>query len=109
VERDPKFTEAWRVLSDDYSRRGKLDDGLKADEQLARIQPGDPAVLYNLACSYSLAKKVEQAVASLNRAVATGFNDLKWLLKDPDLINLRKDPLFKKVLLKIGALQPDAP
>jgi tetratricopeptide (TPR) repeat protein len=109
VQRDPKFTEAWRVLSDDYSRRGKLDDGLKADEQLARIHPGDPTVLYNLACSYSLARKLEDAVASLNRALATGFNDFKWLLRDPDLMNLRKDPLFKKVLLKIGALLPGTP
>src|SRR6266567_9136373 len=42
VRRDPNCAEAWRVLSNDYSRRGKFDEGLKADNQLARIQPNDP-------------------------------------------------------------------
>ena len=109
VLHDPKFVEAWKVLSDDYSRRGKFEEGLKADQQLARIQPDDPGILYNLACSHSLAKNIEEGVAVLSRAVAKGFNDFKWLLKDPDLLNVRKDPLFKKVWVKISALQPDAP
>src|SRR5213593_2749252 len=108
VRRDPKFIEAWKVLGDAYSRRGKLDEGLKVDEQLARIQPDDPGVLYNLACSYSLAKNLEESVAVLSRAIAKGFNDFKWLLKDPDLLNVRKNPLFKKVWVKISTLQPDA-
>lgn len=108
IHRDPKFTEAWRVLSDDYARRGKLDEGLKADEQLARIQPDDPVVLYNLACSYSLAKHLDEAIAALTLAVARGFSDFRWLMKDPDLVNLRKEPLFKQHLVKLGSLQPDA-
>jgi tetratricopeptide (TPR) repeat protein len=108
VQRDPKCVEAWRVLSDDYARRGRLDEGLKADEQLARIQPDDPAVLYNLACSQSLAKNFEEAVAALVQAITRGFCDFKWLMKDPDLANLRKEPLFKKVLTKLAAFQPGA-
>ena len=31
-----------------------------------------------------------------------GFDDFKWLLKDPDLGNLRKDPAFKKIWGKIS-------
>ena len=109
VRRDPKCVEAWRVLGDDYARRGKHNDSLKADEQLARIEPGDPAVFYNLACSYCLLKKMEEGVGALAQAVANGFNDFKWLLKDPDLAQLRKDPLFKKVWVKISTLQPGTP
>src|SRR5262245_13338998 len=62
VRRDPKFVEAWKVLSDGYSRRGKLQEGLRADEHLARIQPDDPGILYNLACSYALAKNLEESI-----------------------------------------------
>ena len=40
----------------------------------------------------------------LTKAIAKGFSDFKWLLKDPDLVNLRKDPLFKKVWGKISTL-----
>ena len=109
IHRDPKCIEAWRVLSDDYAWRGKLDEGLKADAQLARMQPDDPAVLYNLACSHSLANNFEEAVAALAQSVARGFNDFKWLMKDPDLVNLRKEPLFKKILAKLGTFQPGTP
>jgi hypothetical protein len=109
VRRDPEFVEAWRVLGDDYTRRGRHDEGLRADEQLARIEPRDPAVFYNLACSYCLSKKMEEGVGALAKAVANGFNDFKWLLKDPDLAPLRKDPLFKKVWVKISTLQPGTP
>ena len=108
IHRDPRFVEAWRVLSDDYARRGKLDEGLKVDEQLARMQPDDPSVLYNLACSYSLARHFEEAVGALTLAVARGFTDFKWLMKDPDLANLRKQPVFKKTLTKLSC-QADTP
>ena len=107
VQRDPKSVEALKALSDDYSRRSKFLEGLKADEELARLRPDDPSVLYNLACSNSLVKNVEEAVSTLIRAISKGFNDFKWLLKDPDLVNVRKDPLFKKVWAKISACQTD--
>ena len=107
IQRDPKFTEAWRVLSDDYARRGMPDKCLKADEQLARIQPEDPVVLYNLACSYSMAKHLHEAIAALTLSVTCGFSDFRWLMKDPDLVNLRKEPMFKQHLVKLGSYQPD--
>src|ERR1043165_9141555 len=37
VQRDEKFIEAWRVLSEDYARRSKFSEGLQADEKLARM------------------------------------------------------------------------
>ena len=108
ARRDPKFTEAWKVLSDAYSRRGKHDAGLKVDQHLACIQPDDPGIHYNLACSHSLLKNIEAGVTALSQAITKGFNDFKWLLKDPDLVNVRKDPLFKKFWAKINTFQADA-
>jgi tetratricopeptide (TPR) repeat protein len=103
IQRDERFVEAWRVLSEDYARRSKFSECLQADEQLARMTPDDPSVLYNLACSYSLAKQIDQSMGALSRAISRGFDDFKWLLKDPDLGNLRKDPTFKKVWVKISS------
>ena len=60
-------------------------------------------VLYNLACSYSLTKQMEPAAAALSQAIDRGYNDFKWLLKDPDLQNLRKHSLFKKLRAKMRA------
>jgi cytochrome c-type biogenesis protein CcmH/NrfG len=105
VQRDPRSFEAWRVLSEDYARRGNLSARLRADERLARLQPDDPCVLYNLACSYSLMKQARPAVNALSRAVTKGFKEFKWLLKDPELGHVRKNPLFKKVWNKISTGQ----
>lgn len=107
VGRDPHFVEAWKVLSDDYSRRGRFDESLKADEHLVRMQPNDPAAFYNLACSLTLLKNYEGAASALSRAISNGFTDFKWLMKDPDLSPLRKEPPFKKVWAKISAFQTD--
>jgi len=101
VHRDPHFVEALQILGDDYTRRGKLDDGLKIDERLSRLRPGDPMVLYNLACSYALTKRLEQAASALSRAIDRGYHDFRWLMKDPDLENLRKHSLFKRIKAKV--------
>lgn len=105
VHRDGSYAEAWRILSEDYSRRSRFADGLQVDEKLAQLNPESPEVLYNLACSYSLTRNVERAVETLTRAIGKGFIDFKWMLRDPDLVFLRKDPIFKKVWVAISALQ----
>jgi tetratricopeptide (TPR) repeat protein len=105
LQRDDAYAEAWKVLSEDYSRRSKFNEGLRADEALARLNPESPDVLYNLACSYSLTKNIEGAVETLTRAIGRGFADFKWMLRDPDLVHLRRDPIFKKVWVTISALQ----
>jgi tetratricopeptide (TPR) repeat protein len=105
VKRDPGYVEALQILGDDYTRRGKFLAGLKVDEQLAQLRPSDPMVLYNLACSYSLTGDFKHAVKTLEKALESGYRDFKWLAKDPDLKELRANPLFKGVRAKIQKLK----
>lgn len=106
VQRDPDYVEALQILGDDYTKRGRFVDGLKVDEQLARLRPMDSTVLYNLACSYSLTGEVNGAFAALHRALAAGYDDFKWLAQDPDLENLRKHPDYASIRAKIKTLKP---
>lgn len=103
IRRDPGYIEALQILGDSYTRRGKFVDGLKVDEHLSKLRPDDPLVLYNLACSYALTKRYEQAISALMRSIERGYTDFRWLVKDPDLKALRKHKLFKKVEAKIHA------
>jgi len=105
VRRAPGFIEALQILGDDYTRRGRFADGLKLDEQLVRLRPGDALVRYNLACSYSLTGQLAAAAAALNRALDLGYRDFKWLTKDPDLARFRKHPLYKKIRARIKAME----
>src|SRR5688572_19638921 len=77
VRRDPMYVDALQVLGDNYTRRGRFPDGLKVDENLAKLKPGDPLVHYNLACSYSLTKRLDLSALALERALALGYRDFK--------------------------------
>ena len=105
VRRDPKYIEALQLLGDHYTQRGKYQDGLKVDEQLSRLEPRNPLVFYNLACSYSLTGAVDLAASALDKALALGYRDFKWLAKDPDLRTLRKHPAFRTIEDKIRKMK----
>ena len=105
VRRDPAYIDALQILGDNYTRRGRFEDGLKVDEQLVRLRPADALVHYNLACSCSLTEQFESAAVALNRALDLGYRDFKWLSKDPDLAKLRKHPLYKKIRARIKAME----
>lgn len=105
VRRDPEYIEALQLLGDHYTQRGKYEHGLKVDEQLSRLEPRNPLVFYNLACSYSLTGEVDMAVTALDQALALGYRDFKWLAKDPDLRRLRKHPVFRTIEDKIRKMK----
>lgn len=97
AHRDPDYIEALQILGDAYTRTGQWENGLKIDQRLAKLCPDNPLVFYNLACSYSLMKQLDQAFAALTEAVKRGYDDARWLNKDPDLDNLRQDNRFEKI------------
>ena len=93
--RDPDYVEALQILGDAYTKTGQWEKGLKIDKRLAHLCPDNPLVFYNLACSYSLLGKVDAGFGALAKAVKLGYRDAKWLIKDPDLANLREDSRFE--------------
>src|SRR4051812_27523316 len=101
VRRDPKYVEALQILGDHYTQRGKYNHSLTVDQQLSQLEPGNPLVFYNLACSYSLNSEFDLAAAALEKALALGYRDFKWLAKDPDLRRLRKHPSYRTIQDKI--------
>jgi tetratricopeptide (TPR) repeat protein len=105
LRRAPDYVDALRVLGDDYTQRGLIQQGLQIDERLARLDPRNPLVFYNLACSYSLVCEFDQAVQALETALALGYRDFKWLARDPDLRSLRQHPLYRPIRDKIRQMK----
>jgi tetratricopeptide (TPR) repeat protein len=105
IRRDPDYVDALQLLGDHYTRRGRFTEGLYVDERLARLEPGNPLVFYNLACSYSLTAEFDRAIFALNQAIALGYRDFQWLAKDPDLKKLRAHPNFLELKEKIRRLK----
>jgi len=105
VRRDPKYVEALQILGDHYTQRGEFECSLRVDQQLSRLEPRNPLVFYNLACSYSLNGEFDLAASSLEKALALGYRDFKWLARDPDLRRLRKHPSFQSIQDKIRRMK----
>jgi tetratricopeptide (TPR) repeat protein len=105
VRRDPRYVEALQILGDHYTQRGRFDHSLKVDKQLSRLEPRNPLVFYNLACSHSLNSEFDLAAEALERALALGYRDFKWLAKDPDLRCLRKHPAYRNIEDKIRRMK----
>ena len=105
VRRDPDYVDALQLLGDHYTRRGRFNDGLLVDERLARLEPQNPLVFYNLACSYSLTDEFDRAAFALDHAIKLGYRDFQWLAKDPDLKKLRAQPIFSELKEKIRRLK----
>jgi tetratricopeptide (TPR) repeat protein len=105
VRRDPGYVDALQILGDDYTKRGKFTLGLKIDQRLAVLRPRDSLVYYNLACSYCLTGRQEDAAEALEQALDYGYRDFKWLAEDPDLVDLRDHDAYDRVRVKVRSLK----
>ena|SRR5436190_16466407 len=105
VRRDPGYVDALQILGDDYTRRGRFEEGLRVDEKLSRLKPDDSLIHYNLACSYSLTNQCDLAAEALELALNLGYRDFKWMMQDPDLKTLREHSDYKRIRAKVRELQ----
>jgi hypothetical protein len=48
-----------------------------------------------------LTGECELAAEALNTAINMGYDDFKWMARDPDLMNLREHAAYKKIQAKI--------
>lgn len=98
LRKKPDFTQALAALAEAYTKKGDLEKGLSIDLRLSRLRQSDPVVHYNLACSYSLVGLLDEAFLTLKKAIMLGYEDFDYILKDPDLKNLRQDKRFDVML-----------
>ena len=105
LRRNPDYTEVVGLLGALYTRVGRIADGLRMDRKLVRLEPDNPTAHYNLACSLALCKRRPAALQSLRKAVSLGYDDVDWMLQDPDLEILKTDPEFLNLL---GQLKPQS-
>jgi tetratricopeptide (TPR) repeat protein len=105
VRRDPDYVDALQLLGDHYTQHGRYLDGLKVDEHLAKLEPCSHLVFYNLACSCSLTGQFDRAASALDKALQLGYRDFRWLARDPDLHQLRQQPIYRDIEAKIRRMK----
>jgi tetratricopeptide (TPR) repeat protein len=98
LHRNPDYIDALRVHGNNLTLMGRYADGLKIDRRLVELRPHDPLAHYNLACSFSLLKRIDPALRALRKALELGYRDFRYLREDRDLTVVRKDPRFRQLL-----------
>jgi tetratricopeptide (TPR) repeat protein len=105
VRRDPDYVDALQILGEHYTERGRFSEGLNVDERLARLEPENSLVFYNLACSCSLTDQFDRAALALEQALNLGYRDFTWLAKDPDLKKFRQQPAYDEIKDRIRRMK----
>jgi adenylate cyclase len=54
-------------------------------------------MLYNVACTYSILGRQDEAINYLEKAVDKGFGHKEWIDHDPDLNPIRDNPRFQTI------------
>jgi serine/threonine protein kinase/Tfp pilus assembly protein PilF len=67
-------------------------------ERAMQVDPDDPMLLYNVACTYAQLGLVDKSLSALERAVEKGWGDPEWIKHDSDLDTLRETPRYKALM-----------
>jgi tetratricopeptide (TPR) repeat protein len=74
--------------------QGHYDEALALFAEGLREHPGNPSLLYNLACAEARAGRKDDAITHLREAIAGGERFAERARSDPDLDAIRDDPSF---------------
>src|SRR5262245_3773041 len=61
LARNPEYVDVLRVMANNLTLKGRYAQGLEVDKRLVQLRPKDPLAHYNLACSFALLKRPDQA------------------------------------------------
>jgi tetratricopeptide (TPR) repeat protein len=98
---NPGDLDALRELAYAYTAAGRLEEALAADRELVAREPLHADLHYDLACSFALLHRGDEAFASLTRALDLGFTDRAILESDDDLSSLHADPRWSALLTRL--------
>jgi len=101
TQRQPENIEALAELAQAHTRLGQWETGLELDRRLARLLPEDPTIQYNLCCSLALTQRTLESLEVLEHAIGLGYDDVDYLLEDPDLTALRDQPRFQELVRRL--------
>jgi hypothetical protein len=90
---EPSPWEAWLAAKPSLDQ-GRPEEGIGVFKDALERHPGNPNVLYNLACFEALAGRPEDALAHLQEAVEKDPRTREWAQSDEDFDSIRNDPRF---------------
>jgi serine/threonine protein kinase/Flp pilus assembly protein TadD len=100
LEQVPEDVRARILLAAELAETGEVEETQRHLQMAIALRPNDTNVLYNAACTYGILKNKQDALETLKKAIACGYGNLEWIKQDPDLLLLRDDPEFQKLVTR---------
>jgi serine/threonine protein kinase/Tfp pilus assembly protein PilF len=94
LDLDPDDSRALIIGAAANASLGDTDTAAEYAERALRVDPDDPMLLYNVACTYGLLGKTSECLDALESAVSKGWGDRAWLEHDSDLDGIRGQPRY---------------
>jgi len=98
LQLNPDDTRALIFGAGAHAALGEYEKAAEMASQALALDSEDPALLYNVACTFSQSGKLEDAIEVLERAANKGFGQKEWIENDPDFVPLRGTPRFEAIL-----------
>jgi tetratricopeptide (TPR) repeat protein len=95
---EPHEVSAWEYefLALPHLKEGRYDEAKRLLREALAAKPGNPSILYNLACAEALAGEKDTALANLNEAVSGDESLREPAQTDEDFVSIRDDPRFPR-------------
>ena len=77
---------------------GDPERGLRLARHALKLEPEEPTVLFNSACTFAQAGLIDEALDHLESGLLRGFGHRKWIENDSDLDPLRDEPRYKSLM-----------
>jgi len=77
---------------------GDKERAVEFAKRAMQVDPDDPMLLYNVACTYAQLGMKDDSLGALEHAVEKGWGDKNWIEHDSDLDSIRGEPRFKAIV-----------
>ncbi|MFT7539185.1 MAG: hypothetical protein ACI9K5_000134 [Gammaproteobacteria bacterium] len=98
AEARPEEMRAWFLLGLSHHYLGQYEEALSAHLRAARFPESAVNATYNAACAQALLGNSDQAFVLLRKAMDGGFDDLRHIEGDRDLVSLQSDPRWEDIV-----------
>ena len=98
LELNPEDTRALILAATVNANLGRQERAVEFAERAIAVDRDDPMLLYNVACTFSVLGRTDQALDALEHAVEKGWGDRAWIEHDSDLDSIRESPRYKALM-----------
>jgi TolB-like protein/Flp pilus assembly protein TadD len=101
LELHPDDTRALDLGAAAHATLGNREEATALAAKATTIDPENPSVLYNVACTYALIGETDKSIDCLEQSISSGMAQVEWIENDPDLEAVREHERFKNLLEEI--------